>query len=549
MGDETVDLIYLDPPFNSDRDYNILFKTKDDKDSASQIKAFGDTWTWGRESAMYYHRLLSSGGRVSEIIKGLKDAIGTNDMMAYLVSMAIRLVELHRVLKPTGSLYLHCDPTASHYIKIVLDAIFGPVNFKNEIVWKRSDSHPLSINKFEAITDTILFYWKSSESHFSPVTKPIDQANTDRDYRHVDEHGRHAHKDLSGGKRGGKEAYMPFKGTLPPRGRAWAPPTREKLPQWAKNKIPDNYERLNQLEKCEELNKAGLIYWSKNKKPYFKRYLPENHTKFVPSLWDDIKPLSATSRERLGYPTQKPLALLERILEVSSNKGDVVLDPFCGCGTAVHAAEKLHRKWVGIDITHLAIGLIEYRMKEAFGVRPVVEGVPTTLEAANDLARRDKFQFEAWAAARIDGIAPNKKKGKDKGIDGLGYVHVGPDASGNPRYEKVIVSVKGGQFIGPSMVRDLKGTVEREGACFGIFVCIKDPTPEMKKEASSGGIVETPVGTRHPKIQIYTIGDYFEGKLPDLPHVTSMMQSPAPERRKEGRQATLPDSLSGPPSR
>ena len=190
----------------------------------------------------------------------------------------------HRVLKPTGSLYLHCDPTASHYIKIVLDAIFGPVNFKNEIVWKRSDSHPLSINKFEAITDTILFYWKSSGSYFSSVTKPIDQANTDRDYRHVDKHGRHARKDLSGGKRGGKEAYMPFKGTLPPRGRAWAPPTREKLPQWARNKIPDDYERLNQLEKCEELDKAGLIYWSKNKKPYFKRYLPENHTKFVPSL-------------------------------------------------------------------------------------------------------------------------------------------------------------------------------------------------------------------------------------------------------------------------
>ena len=218
---------------------------------------------------------------------------------------------------------------------------------------------------------------------------------------------------------------------------------------------------MNQLEKCEELDKAGLIYWSKNKKPYFKRYLSENPTKFVPSLWNDIKPLSATSKESLGYPTQRPLALLERVLGVSSNKGDVILDPFCGCGTAVHAAEKLHRKWLGIDITHLAIWLIEYRMRKAFGVRPVVKGVPTTLEAAKDLARRDKFQFEAWAAARIDGTVPNKKNGGDKGIGGLGHVHVGPDASSNSRYEKVIVSVKGGQLIGPSMVRDLKGTVER----------------------------------------------------------------------------------------
>ena len=537
--DESVDLIYLDPPFNSNRDYNVLFKTKDDKDSPTQIKAFDDTWVWGEESATYFHQLLGKGEKISEVINGLREAIGTNDMMAYLVMMAIRIIKLHRVLKPTGSLYLHCDPTASHYLKIILDAIFDPQNFKNEIIWKRSDSHPLSIKKFEAITDTILFYWKSSESYFSHITKPIDSKNVDKAYRHNDEHGRYAHKDLTGGKAGGKESYMPFNGTLPPSGRAWAPPTRSKLPDWAKNKIPADYEKLNQLEKCKALDNVGLVYWSKTNKPYFKRYMPENPTKLVPSLWDDIKPLSATSRERMGYPTQKPVALLERIINASSKKGDVVLDPFCGCGTAVHAAQKLGREWIGIDITHLAIGLIEYRMKEAYGIRPNVKGVPTTLESARDLAKRDKYQFEVWAATRIDGIRPNQKKGRDRGIDGRGRIHVGPDSKGQPKYEKIIVSVKGGNQIGPAMIRDLKGTVEREKAGFGIFICIKEPTPEMRREAATGGIFETPLNTTHQKIQIYTIKDYFNNKVPDLPQISNIMQSPVMEKKQTGTQTTL----------
>ncbi|MDE0090095.1 MAG: DNA methyltransferase [Thaumarchaeota archaeon] len=528
---ESIDLCYLDPPFSSNRSYNVLFKSKDDRDSSAQIKAFEDTWTWGEESARYFHQLKSRADAVSEVVQGLRESIGANNMMAYLVMMTIRLIELHRVLKPTGSLYLHCDPTASHYLKVILDAIFEPMNFKNEIIWKRSSGHPLSIKKFEAITDTLLFYCKSSECYFSSVTKPVNPQTIERDYRHTDEHGRYARKDLTGGKAGGKEAYLPFNGTLPPKGRAWAPPTRDKMAEWAQGKLPENYEELNQLEKCHVLDGLGLIYWSKNKKPYVKRYLPENPTRFVPNLWDDIKALSATSREKLNFETQKPIALLERILEASSKEGDVVLDPFCGCGTAVHAAQKMNRRWVGIDITHLAIGLIEYRMTEAFGIRPPVEGIPTTLESAEDLARRDKYQFEAWAVTRIDGIRPNQKKGRDRGIDGRGYVRVGPDSGGHPKYEKIIVSVKGGERIGPAMVRDLKGTVDRESAGFGIFVCIKEPTQEMRREASSGGIFETPVGTRHPKIQIYTIRDYFEGRLPDLPQVSDIMQAPTPERK------------------
>lgn len=539
--DESIDLIYLDPPFNSDRNYNVLFKTKDDKDSPTQMKAFDDTWTWGEESAMYYHQLLARGDAVSETVRGLRESIGANDMMAYLVMMAIRLIELHRVLKPTGSIYLHCDSTASHYIKIIMDAVFGPKNFKNEIIWKRSDSHPLSIKKFGAITDTILFYWKTPESYFLPIAKaiPIDENTIRKKYPYSDENGRYYHDNLTGGKRGGKEAYLPFNGALPPKGRAWAPPTREKIPEWASSKLPSDYESMNQLEKCKALNSAGLIYWSKSNKPYFKRYAPKSPSKFIPSLWDDIKPLSAMSRERMGYPTQKPVALLERILEASSKKGDTVLDPFCGCGTAIHAAQKLGRKWVGIDITHLAIGLVEVRMEAAFGARPDVKGIPTTMEGAKALANRDKYQFETWAVTRIKGITPNPKKGRDKGIDGRGYIIVGSDSKGQAKYEKVIVSVKGGRQIGPAMVRDLRGTVEREKAAFGIFMCIKEPTPDMKKEATLGGVFETPLGSTHPKIQIYTIRDYFDKVSPDLPQFSNIIQVPVQEKINTGKQTKL----------
>ena len=529
--DESVDLVYLDPPFNSKRDYNVLFKAKDDTESTAQIQAFEDTWTWGAESAAQYHDIVTAADTTADVVKGLFDSLGPSDMMAYLVMMTARLVELHRVLKPTGSLYLHCDPTASHYLKVVLDSIFDPTNFKNEIVWKRSSGHPLSIKKFEAITDTILFYWKSPEAYFNSVTIPLVSDTIEQSYSRRDDHGMYASKDLTGGKKGGSEAYAPFKGVLPPKNRAWAPPTRDKFPGWAGKKLPKNYSELSPVEKCEALDEAGLIHWSKNGKPYYKRYRPDEYTRFAPSLWDDIKALAPGSSERLDFSTQKPLALLERIIKASSRKGDVVLDPFCGCGTAVHAAQILGRRWIGIDVTHIAIGLIEYRMRAAFKRRPKVIGVPTTLESAQDLADRDKYQFELWAATRIDGIRPNSKKGADRGIDGVGQVTTGVDKKGNPVFGKVIVSVKGGERLAPSMVRDLMGTVEKEGAEFGIFVCIREPTAAMRREATAGGMFETQVGTRHPRIQIFTVRDYFDGRQPDIP---DMSYEPNRPRFKQG---------------
>jgi len=508
--DESIDLIYLDPPFNSNRDYNVIFKTPKKEDSVSQIQAFEDTWHWHTgETEFEFNQVVKGGGAIAEVMKGLELIIGKNDLLAYLTMMAIRLRELKRVLKDTGSLYLHCDPTASHYLKLILDAIFEAKNFRNEIIWKRSSGHPLSIKKFEAITDTILLYGKSKNAYFSSVIQPLHSETIERDYNYEDEHGRFASKDLTGGKKGGKEAYLPFNGVLPPNGRAWAPPRREKLPDFMIKDLSPDYEKMNQLEKCHELDRIGLIYWSKKNTPRFKRYLPKNPTQFATNLWDDFSALSSRANERMGYPTQKPLALLKRIIKASSKKGDVVLDPFCGCGTAIVAAQEMERRWIGIDITHLAIGLMEQRIKEKFGIRPKVVGNPASFTSAENLFKRSPFDFEKWAVTRLDGIHPNSKQTGDRGIDGRGYL-------GDKGQYKTIVSVKGGKQLNPAMVRELKGTVSREKATFGILITIYQPTSGMLQEAISTGLVDVGVH-QFPKIQIYTISDYFNGKKPELP--------------------------------
>ena len=357
MNSETVDLIATDPPFKKGRDFHAT------PDSLAGGASFQDRWSWDDARQEWTDKLEDDFPKVMNVIRGSRNSYG-DDMGGFLCFMAVRILEMHRVLKQTGSMYLHCDPTASHYLKELMDAIFGRDNFKNEIIWKRSGGHPLSIRKFESITDTILFYWKSSKSYFKSVTKPLEIEVITTQYRHQDSHGKYAHKDLSGGKGGSKEAYLSFKDVLPPQGRAWAPPTREKMPLWARVMLPENYEKINQLEKCKVLDGIGLIYWSKNGKPYFKRYLPENPTRFVPSLWDDISPLSFNSREQQGYPTQKPLELYERMIGASSNKGDIILDPFCGCATTCVAAEKLKRQWIGIDIWDKAHKVVIDRLKK-----------------------------------------------------------------------------------------------------------------------------------------------------------------------------------------
>ncbi len=498
IADESVDLIYLDPPFNSKRDYSVLFKTPKGHESDAQITAFEDSWHWGEQAEREFNELLHCNNTdVAEMMLALRKFLKENDMMAYLTMMANRLLELHRVLKPTGSLYLHCDPTASHYLKIILDGVFGHANFKNEIIWKRVGAKGNVQRKFGAIHDVLLCYPKKIGTElWNQLYRPLDPVYVENMYRYKDADGRRYRIDnlTAPMSRASKGQIYEWRGKRPPSTRCWV------------------YNK----EAMEQLEKDGRIIYSKNDYPNYKRYLDENPGEKLPDVWDDIQ--NAMGVEFLGYPTQKPLALLERIIKASSNEGDVVLDPFCGCGTAVHAAQKLGRQWIGIDITHLAISLIEKRLKDAFpGITFEIEGTPKDVDGARDLALRDKYQFQWWACSLVN-AAPyqGKKKGADSGIDGLIFFH--DDKTGA---KKIVVSVKGGENVSVAMVRDFAHVIEREQAAMGFFVTLAEPTGPMSKESVAFGFYDEPrFGAEYPKLQILTIEGLMSGterpRYPDL---------------------------------
>jgi site-specific DNA-methyltransferase (adenine-specific) len=488
--DESVDLIYLDPPFNSNAAYNVLYRSPEGQKSESQVEAFRDTWEWGDSAARAFEDVIRS--RYTEaatLLQAMRRFLGESDLMAYLAMMAVRLIELHRVMKPTGSMYLHCDPAASHYLKLLLDSIFGGGRFRNEIVWKRTSGHA-DAKGYGSAHDVLLFYSASEDFLWNDQFQSYDAGYVEQYYRYTDENGRRFMSgDLSAaGLQGGGYDYE-WRGVR----RVWRVP-------------PDTMERLAS---------EGRIFMTKNGMPRIKRYLDEAKGLPAQDVWTDIEALRSWHKERLGYPTQKPLALLERIIAASSNPGDLVLDPFCGCGTAVHAAQKLGRAWIGIDITHLAIGLIERRLRDAFEPMPFeVRGRPKDIGGARDLAARDKHEFQLWALDLIDARSQGRaKKGPDRGIDGIRWFRTGPNERD---FERVIVSVKGGENVGVAMIRDLKGTVEREGAKGGVFITLAEPTREMRREASASGFFDTGFGT-HPRLQILTIAELLAGMRPDLP--------------------------------
>lgn len=517
---ESVDLIYLDPPFNSKRDYNLLFKRPNGHESDAQITAFDDTWHWGKQAEREFDEIMRQPNtQVAEMMQAFRQFLGVNDMMAYLVMMANRLLELHRVLKPTGSLYLHCDPTASHYLKVVLDGVFYNVGYRTEISWKRSSAHSdakQGRRQYGNIRDIVFFYTKSAEWTWNWLYTPYDKEYLDDMYRHVEEEtGRRFRLgDLTAAKPGGDTLYE-WHGIKPYKGRYWA------------------YSRA----KMEQFEKDGRLVYSKSGMPNYKRYLDEMPGVPLQNDWQDIHP--ASGKEYLGYPTQKPLALLERIIQTSSNEGDIVLDPFCGCGTAVHAAEKLKRHWIGIDITHLAVSLIEKRMRDAFpGIQFEVHGTPRDLDGAKNLAERDKYQFQWWACSLVNAQPyQGRKKGADSGIDGLLYFTDGATtdkhkvAENQEPYDetppttvhkKIIVSVKGGEHVNVSMIRDLAHVVDREKAEIGLFVTMVEPSRPMIAEAVAAGYYSSPCfpDKEYPKLQILTIGGLLEGNerplFPDL---------------------------------
>jgi DNA modification methylase len=498
---ESVDLVYLDPPFNSKRGYNLIFKNPKSSVSEAQVTAFEDTWHWGEQAEREFTELLhQSNTNVAELIHALRRFLKESDMMTYLVMMANRLGELHRVLKPTGNLYLHCDPTASHYIKLVLDAIFEPRNFVNELIWKRTttkNDYKQGAVNFPRVHDVILRYSKDGEqaNTFNQPFEAYSDEYTRKLYHHQDKDGR---------------AYGLFDLTAPGAGSRGHPRYRflGVTRYWRYSK-----------KKMEELLAAGRIIQAKSGTvPRYKRYLDEMPGVAIGDIWDDIQPVGAHAIERLGYPTQKPLALLERIITASSKPGDLILDPFCGCGTAVHAAQKLGRDWIGIDITHLAIGLVEKRLKNAFPqLKFEVQGTPRDLESARDLAKRSPYEFQWWACALVNAQPyQNKKKGADSGIDGLIYFQ--DDGKGDAK--KIIVSVKSGEHVTRTMLADLKNTVEREQAQIGLFITLASPTKPMLTEATSAGFYDSPHSGSFPKIQILTIEGLLAGaetpRYPDL---------------------------------
>ena len=498
--DETVDLIYLDPPFNSNRSYNVLFKTQSGDDAAAQIQAFDDSWHWSQQAEKQYLALLGGGApaQVAEAIEAMRHLLGQNDVLAYLVMMTARLVELRRVLKPTGSLYLHCDPTASHYLKVMLDAIFGPTNFRNEIIWQRTASKGLMTKRLPSNHDALLVYqrtaaakWNDAEAFIPYIEGDLDD-KTDAKYSRVDGDGqRYQLTSLINPNSDRPNLTYEFLGVT----RVW---------RWTKERMEREYAL------------GHVVQTAPGKVPRYKRFLNEQAGKPIGDVWTDIAPVNARAAERLGYPTQKPLALLERIVALSSDEGDVILDPFCGCGTAVDAAQKLGRRWIGIDITYIAIDLIRKRMRHTYGDEIEqafsVVGIPRDLDGARALFGENPFDFERWAVSLIDG-QPNEKQIGDRGIDGLIRFHADAEHIG-----RVLVSVKGGQSVNPAMVRELVGVVKRENAEMGVLITMERATAGMLDEAARSGSYENGfTGASYPRIQVMTLPDWFAGKRPRMP--------------------------------
>jgi len=451
---ESIDLIYLDPPFNSKATYNVLFAEKNGTQSRSQVIAFEDTWHWGMESEEAYHELVTRGPKkLADLIQALRSFLGSNDMMAYLIMMAIRLVELHRVLKLTGSIYLHCDPTASHYLKLIMDAVFGFKQFQNEIIW-HYQTGGASKTRFSRKHDVIIFYTKSQIWKF---------------------HGERV--------------------AIPRTEKALA---RAQNPKGARIAIDDTMKNPNDVLIIQQMNPMAI--------------------------------------ERLGYPTQKPEALLEVIIAASSNEDDIVLDPFCGCGTTIAVAERLNRKWVGIDITHLAITLMKHRLEDTFGRELStyeVVGDPKDLQGAKALAGQDRYQFEWWALGKVAARpAQDKRKGADSGVDG--YIYFIDDNSGKAK--KIVVQVKSGH-ISRNQIATLNSDREREGAEIGAFITLQEPTKPMITEAAGMGFYEPKhfPEKKCPRLQILTIEELLNGKQLQYPRVAPEITFKKAERKRKGK--------------
>jgi site-specific DNA-methyltransferase (adenine-specific) len=517
VNDESVDLVYLDPPFNSNATYNILFREKDGSLAASQLRAFGDTWEWDERASATYHEVVERGPTdVSDALQAFKTMLGPSNMLAYLSMMAPRLVELRRVLKPTGSLYLHCDPSASHYLKLLMDSIFGPDFFRNEIVWQRTNVHNDS-KTWSRVSDTILFYTKGSTFTWNRPVAPHSEEHLASKYSNVDGKGRrYTQSDMSS-----------------------PAPRPNMMYEWKGFKFPPNGWRYSK-ETMRQLDEEGRIWYPRtkdgaldlSKRPRLIRYLDEMCGTVMGNIWTDISPINSQAQERLGYPTQKPEALLERIIDASSNAGDTILDPFCGCGSAIAAAEG-KRRWIGIDITQAAMVVIkQQRLSKISPSSYEIIGEPASVPDAEALAEQEPYQFQWWAVGKLCAHPVERKKGKDRGIDGRLDFH-----DDNRDTKHIMISVKAGHLLAQH-VRELRGVMEREKAQIGVLVSRESPTKAMRAEAASAGFYTSPWRSKpYPRIQLLTIADLFSPNPIEMPgkeiaENISFKKGPHKERRR-----------------
>jgi len=528
--DESVDLIYIDPPFNSNQAYNVFLPESNGTLSQAQIRAFDDTWHWTDETRQTYSEIISKApnDRIVKCIENFRDLLGDTNMMAYLTMMTPRLIELYRVLKPTGSFYLHCDPTASHYLKVLSDTVLGAQQFHSEIIWRRTNSHNKITRQYGPIHDVILFYTKTDEFVFHPGYQPYTKAYIEGRFKYHDKRGKYQHNYLTGpGVRYGESGEL-WRGFNPTTvGRHWA------IPLSLRKFLPNEGEGMLTLEMLELLYSQDLIVFPKKGggQPMYKQYMGDG----VPyqDIWayqpntqgilfdsdecidEDVKYLE-NEDERLGFQTQKPMGLLARIIRTSSNENDVVLDAFAGCGTTIAVAQHLKRRWIGIDITHLAIALIRHRLGD---IEYKVKGVPVDISGAGALAKQNRLDFQSWALGLVNAKPknPEMKKGSDAGIDGVIRLEDIDAKSGKPITHRIIIQVKSGK-VSVRDIRDLWGVIEREQAIIGVLITLENPTKPMVMEADNAGYYER-WGQKYPKIQIRTIEELFQNKGIEYPNL------------------------------
>jgi DNA modification methylase len=527
MPKHCVDLIYLDPPFNSKQNYNLIYKNMTGKPVPDQADAFCDTWEMDaqkEEIARSMPLLMREHGVADYYVEFWRLWINAlrhtqPHLLAYLIYMVHRLLHMKSILRPTGSIYLHCDPTASHYIKVMMDGIFGHQNFRNELIWKRTSAHS-SAKRYGPVHDTILFYTVSDKHTWHKLYQPYDKTYVDAFYTHIDSDKRRWRRsDLTGaGVRHG-ETGLVWRGIdVTAKGRHWAWP-------------PDELDRMDAAGRIHWPAKAGGI-------PMLKRYLDEQPGVPAQDIIDDITPMHNLSKERFGYPTQKPRALLRRLIQASSNTGDVVFDPFCGCGTTIYAAQETERAWIGCDVAILAIKLIrehltsdEFRLSE--GDHFQVDGVPVSVDQAQELFRRDPFQFEHWLVERVGGF-PTKKTG-DKGIDGRMYFET------KKGLKAMVLSVKGGK-LRPTDIRDLYGVMAGETDVeMAGFLSLQEPTKAMREAAAKAGQYDY-AGTKYDRIQLLTCADILERKM-EFHTPTKMVSRISTPQKSLGLVGDHPDSI------